>query len=340
MIYKGVEFHNVACFLKDDGREGKRWCRVPENVRDTLELGMAEKVASAYTGVELRFVLKGDSVTFKFTKQYPGDGWLYCMHVYYGGIQGTWADHEINRHIEGDGCDITIKKPENLERLKAMAKASNDVWDPEVIRVIFDTGYYRVVDIIGDVEPPKPEQCPQKTLLTYGSSITHGSNSLDSSHAWTSLLAWHLKADLRNLGMSGSCALEPAMMDYIAELGENGKWDVATLAFGINVLDWNDEKIIDRVTNAITVVASRNPDKNIYVISPIYWYGDFEGKPEAQNWRNHVKAICEKLNFKNVTYIDGLSLVDNISYMSADEVHPNIYGVQKIYEELKKVVKL
>lgn len=40
----------------------------------------------------------------------------------------------------------------------------------------------------------------------------------------------------------------------------------------------------------------------------------------------------------NVTYINGLDLLGDMSLMSADEVHPNIYGVAQIAERITKIV--
>lgn len=143
--------------------------------------------------------------------------------------------------------------------------------------------------------------------------------------------------DYRNLGMAGSCALEPEMAEYISSEGEKGNWDIATLELGINVLDWEEEKIYSRVENLIEQVAGRNPEKHIFVISPFYHCGDdFDEKDNAKKWRIIIEEIINKLNYPNVEYINGLEILDNVSYMSADEVHPNIYGVQRIADLVTK----
>ena len=142
--------------------------------------------------------------------------------------------------------------------LKKMAESYGDVWDPCVIRVIFNGGYYTLLDIDGDIRPPKKEEIPQNVLMTYGSSITHGSNAMDSSHAWASWVAHDLKMDLINHAMAGSCAMEPAYVDFIAEEGEQGKWDIGILELGINVLYWEDSKIIERVKNSILQLWNSN----------------------------------------------------------------------------------
>ncbi len=56
------------------------------------------------------------------------------------------------------------------------------------------------------------------------------------------------------------------MINYIASEGEKGNWNTAIMELGINVLRWEPEKIISRVTNAVSEVAGRNPDKKIFVI--------------------------------------------------------------------------
>ena len=52
-----------------------------------------------------------------------------------------------------------------------------------------------------------------------------------------------------------------------------------------------------------------------------------------------MKEEVELLNYSNVKYIKGTDILPDMSYISADMVHPNIYGVQKIAEELTKIIK-
>ena len=338
MHYKNAELYNIAEIVNnEDGSIS--WKRVPSAVYSSLESEQGKRMAVCATGVELRFVLKGDKAVIRMATK-EGDG---IFHVYRGGIQGGWDDHEVHKQVKTEVEDFVIEKSKNIDRLKVMTEKSGYDWDPEVIRILFDRGYFKIFDIIGDVEPPKAEQCPKKTLLSYGSSITHGSNAIDASHTWVSLLAHNLNMDARNLGMAGSCAMEPAMVDYIASEGEKGYWDLATLELGINVLGWEEDKIFGRVENTIRQVAGRNPDKPVIVISPFYHCGDdFDAAGHGNKWRRCIEQVVKDLNYSNVTYINGLDMIGDMSFMSADEVHPNIYGVQQIAERLtvcaKKVI--
>lgn len=289
----------------------------------------------AATGVELRFVMKSDTVTLRMRTPL-GKG---AFHVYRGSIQGGWEDHEAGKATTKEFEDFVIKKSENLRTLERITNNFNYPFSPEVIRVIMDRGTFEILDIIGDVEPPKKEQLPKKTLLAYGSSITHGSNSIDMSHSWVSVLAHNLKMDCINLGMAGSCMMEPEMVEYIAKKGEAGEWNMALLEFGINVLEWENEKIIERVNNTLKQIAGRNPEKPIYVISPFYNMDDFENKGKSENWRRLIEQVVNETKYSNVTYINGLDLLGDMSLISADEVHPNIYGVAQIAQRLTERIK-
>jgi hypothetical protein len=146
--------------------------------------------------------------------------------------------------------------------------------------------------------------------------------------------------DCRNLGFAGSCAMEPEVVDYIATLGQQDKWQVANLELGINVRFWEEEKIYERLENTLRQIAGRNPQKPVFVISP-FFYGDefLKNCPRGAIWRRIMPEVVQKLGYPNVTYIDGLSLLGDISGMSGDLIHPNIYGVQQIADRLTAIYR-
>lgn len=336
MLYKNIEVHNVGKLYVNEETKGTQWLRVPENVYEKMESDQGKKMCCGSTGVELRFVMKSDKVTIRMRAK--GENTVF--HVYRGSIQGGWEDHEVNKVLTSDFMDYEIKKSPNLPVLQRMTDDFDEPFSPEVVRVIFDRGEIEILDVIGDVEPPKKEQLPKKTLLSYGSSITHGSNSLDHSNAWVSVLAHNLKVDHRNLGMAGSCRMEPELVEYIASEGERGNWDMATLELGINVLEWEEDKITERVENTIKQIAGRNSEKPVYVISPFYCNDDYNNDGiQAKKWRRLIPQVVKELNYPNVTYIDGLELLGDMSLISADEVHPNIFGVAQIAKRLTKIIK-
>ena len=328
LIYKNIEFHNVAEFIENDnGCVSFR--RVPKNVQYAME--MNKEICECATGVEMRFVMKSDTVRIKLKKK---NDTFSTVNVFRGDILAGWD--ELEKVITADETEIVLQKPKNPLTLLKMSEQMRTRWSPEVIRIMFNHGYYEFIDIIGEVEPPQKSQVPSNTMLAYGSSITHGSNSVISCMSWVSILSRKLDVDYTNLGMAGSCAIEPEMVDYIAAEGENGKWDFAVLELGINVLNWEEEKITSRVKNALKQIAGRNPDKRVFVVSPFYCNNDFYGKKHANKWRTYIKNIADELNYSNVTVINGLDILGKMCFLSADEIHPSIEGMMLIADNMYK----
>ncbi len=333
MIWKNIKIHNAAELL--DYGDGVTWKRFPQSVISSFEKGGLSSATIA-TGVELRFVPLSDEVTIVMQSTAPAENEeLSTFHVYYGSIQGGWMDHERGKFVPGEPHAFKFKKPSQLEKLRRMTAESGSDFSPEVVRVIFDRGYYKLIDVIGDVRPPLESEEPRRKLLCYGSSITHGSNSIDASHSWVSVLAHNLGFDVRNLGMAGCCAIEHETIDYIAA----EDWDAAVLELGINVLVWDEEKIRERVEYALKTVAKKNPTKPIVVISPFYCNDDFEKFGNAEKWRSLMSDITEKLSIPNIHYHTGIEFINSMSDISADFVHPNIYGMQKIADGLTAIFR-
>lgn len=333
MIYKNVELHNVEQIINnDDGSIS--WCRVPSNVYEKLEWG--QRTALGSTGVEIRFKMNCDKAVLRMSVT-AGEG---CFHIYRGSIQGGWEDHEVHKTVSAVPEDFVIERSKNPDGLKLMSEKQGSEWNSEVIRIIFDRGQFKIYDIIGNIEPPKKEDCPSKTLMCYGSSITHGSNSIDASHSFAAVVAHNIKYDLKNKGMAGSCCMEPSFADYIAEEGVNNNWDILTLELGINVLGWEEDKFRERVSGITEKVAGANPDKPIFVISPFFHCGElFDKNDRAPLWRKIIGETVMQYGYKNVVYINGLDLLGEPENISADFVHPNIYGVAQIAARLTEIVK-
>lgn len=335
MIYKNLDIYNIEEIIhNEDGSIS--WLRLPKNVYDKLESEQGKNMAQNSTGVELRFKMSGSKATIRMAVK-SGEG---CFHIYRGSVQGGWADHEVHKCVKTQPQDFVIDASEDKEKLKIMSEKNKSQWNSEVIRIIFDRGNFKIFDVTGDIQPPEKQDLPEKSLMCYGSSITHGSNSIDMSHSWASVLAHNIGYDLKNKGMAGSCCMEEEIVKYIASAGENNEWDILTLELGINVLSWEKEKIYKRVTNTIGTIAGSNPGKKIFVISPFYHCAeDFDGNEQAELWRKSIEKIVKDFAFKNVVYINGLDILDNMTLISADFVHPNIYGVAQIAERLTKIIK-
>lgn len=334
MLFKNAEIHNISeIHQNEDGSYG--WLRVPEWVDRDLSDGGKRQNRGA-TGVELRFVLRSGEAKIRMSA--PAGDFTNVFHVFRGSIQGSWDDHEVDKYVGEHPHDYIIRRSPDADDFERVARLARHPFDPEVIRVIFDRGRFNLIDIEGDIEPPRADQTPRDTILFYGSSITHGSNAIDQSHSFASRVGARLRMDVRNLGFAGSCALEPSMAKYIADEGVAGHFAAAVLELGINVMFWEEPLIYERVENILREVAGRNPEKPIVVISPFYSSEDLRGGGHLAAWRRIMREIVEKLNYPNVRYVNGLDLVGSPSLISADLVHPNIDGVDRIADGLTKIL--
>ena len=113
MIYKNIEIFNAEESFPARAGEGVQWLRVPAGVAAALESGQnGQDKAEGSTGVELRFVILGDSVKIRMAKAAKNDT-TNIFHVYRGGIQGGWDDCELNVCVTEDVKEFTVKKSES-----------------------------------------------------------------------------------------------------------------------------------------------------------------------------------------------------------------------------------
>lgn len=329
MFYENCEIHGVEQILPGNNG-GIVTRRVPEKAYNALETDDARRMCRISTGVELRFVMESETVHIKIKADSGKGGY----QIFRGSIQGAWFD---SGYFNDSITDIEIKKSEEIDILKRITTEFNHPFSPEVIRVIIHTSEFEIIDISGEIRPPQKDEVPQKTLFAYGSSITHEIGG-GAEQGWLAQVGYNLQMDTRNLGIAGHCRMEKEIVDYIADEGKKGNWDMAIISMGVNVLGWEKEKIVQKVTYTIDKIAKENADKLIFAVSPIYCWDDYNVGKQSALWRDQIENIVKYCNYPNVTYINGLDLIGNMSFISADQVHPSIYGIKKIAENMTRYI--
>ena len=326
MIYKNMEIFNAAALLPGE-HGGVTWLRYPSEVCEAFERDGARVQAGNATGVELRFLMTGDRVAIKVRSTSIGH-----YHIFRGGLQGGWYDHE-RKTTSPEGTEIVIER-KSQALIDRMHKDYSLPWNPCLIRIIFDRGRFEIIDVEGEVLPPAPEDTPKKTILFYGSSITHGSNALNDSNTWTSWVAHALSMDKLNKGLAGSCCMEDSTVSYLGQIGREGAWDVAVLELGINVLNYTPDLRRARIEGTLRKIAGANPEKPIFVISPFYSDDDYSGRGLAVAFRETIREVIVAQGYPNVTYIPGDAILSDMRGISTDGVHPSVYGISAIAEGL------
>ena len=131
MIYKNVEIYNVEELINnEDGSIS--WIRVPACVCEKLDSAQGKRVAGNSTGVELRFVLKGERAVIRMCTR-EGDG---IFHVYRGGIQGGWQDHERHKLVGTSVEDYVIERSDKNVVMTGTARSSGSFLTEDFLRYL------------------------------------------------------------------------------------------------------------------------------------------------------------------------------------------------------------
>lgn len=333
MIFDQIIFHNVAELNHVQGHTGHRLQRVPENVRSQLSEKGQRVMLSPVANVELRFLLISESV--EITLSASKDSSLQ-MHV-------CWSDFSQRGYTVISGKETTVK----IERPSRYRRLDHDTYllprfDKRLVRIMFsgdaetELNYHGISE--GDIETPSSDDVPNKTVLSYGTSITHGAKLFSPQFTYPFQMAYHLGMDYINLGMSGTAYCEPAIADYIAERKD---WDIATLALSVNM--YNDCDCIgtfyERVKYMVNSIAGKNPSKPVYCITLYPFFDDVgvynaDSKMQHQEFRQTLRDVVKELGLKNTHILEGPDLLTDFTLLTPDLIHPSEMGMVQIGENL------
>ncbi len=331
MVFQGIDFHNV-----DNLREGEfgfTMCRIPEEVRLSLDELARDYVSFNATGVELRFKIKKGKATL-ILHGYPEEE-APVAFIYYGAFQGGW-EYSMNAIGMGrEDTEITIPAPPNLKQLKKITEEQKLGFNPEVVRVVLPYGKVDYVGILGEVEPPAPEDVPAEALLSYGSSITHGSLGLGTPHSYVFRLSQLLHSDYYNLGFPGCAHMEKALAEYIVSRKD---WTMATLEMGVNMLsyDYETELFRERTDEFVKILAADGRKVFVTNVFGLVSPGD---QNRAEEYRQIVREIVRKYRTNRLIFTEGLRLLNQPSYIAADLVHPSLEGQWEIARNWYDIIR-
>ncbi len=326
MVFQNIEFHNVAELEQTE--KGYIMWRVPGEVREKLHPDV-QGACRFGSGIELRFRMVTDTVNLILRTDPILEAQV--AYIYYGSFQGGFM--YSSKVINAEETRITIAKAEGIETLKAVTEEQHLGFDPEVVRVVIPYGFNYFVGIEGEVLPPEAAMLPAKTYLAYGSSITHGSLGLATPFTYTFRVSQLMRCDYINLGFAGNARLEKEMVDYIVGRKD---WDFASFEWGINMLgeEFPDELFEERVKYFVNALAE---DGRPVVVTGIF---GFLAQPQdkADRFRQIVKKYAKDVA-SNIYYVEGLALLNNPAYVSADLIHPTAEGQLQIGERLSEILE-
>jgi lysophospholipase L1-like esterase len=334
MMKGKLELYNVVEETPSCNGDGRLVSRIPDALRRTLNDG-AKRSATAPGGCEVRLNLGESKATARLRCE---EGSQVLAEVFQG-------DFMVSRHrVDAGVTDIGLNPLQNVDQLRRVGESRGRRFDPALTRVIFPYAPPMGFDgFDGECTPPGPDQVPQRRMLTYGSSITHGAWAMRPSGTYAMRLAESLGVDLINLGFGGGAHCEGQLADYIAGRQD---WDIALLEMGINMLGrFEVAEYRRRVAYFVETIAAGNPDKWLICTDLYTCFADLVDAPEfaerkrrAKGYRRELRRIVRGLPQPKLLHVDGRRLLRDPSGLTFDLVHPSPGGMEEIAANLARFV--
>ena len=327
MLYRNIEVFGASEAVPFE--DGTVFLRLPQKVEESLS-DHGKKMNRGATGVEFRFVIRSGEARIRCRNASGAE--FSRLHVYYGDFCGDWTETELT--VKGEYTDIVIRPAQNLPRLREIAGEYRHRFSPDVVRVIPGAALC-IQSIEGDLVPPLPGQVPAKKLIAYGSSITHGSMSLAHPQDFVFCLGENLGADAWNLGLAGAARLEREVADYLAE---ETAYDILLLEMGINILSIDGEDFRERVRYFVRRTAESHPAAAVFAADVFCCGHDWSGNEKPALFRRIVRDTVRELALPNVRYINGLTVLPDISGMTTGLTHPGPRAIRQMTENLTRII--
>lgn len=180
---------------------------------------------------------------------------------------------------------------------------------------------------------------PDKILLAFGDSITHGYDTLISSNSYANKLADMLGYQIYNKAVGGEICFPE-----LAKTKDDFTPDLITVAYGTN--DWaniTSDEFENNYREFLSNLTSTYPTTKIFTLAPI-WRKEILTQEKVFGDFRLVNEIIEKLtlNYENVYHIDCFDFIPKDSkYFSDGRLHPNDSGFEYYAKKLYyKIIKL
>lgn len=328
--FNHLQGFNVGEFTPVAGMPGAvRLSRFPSRLEPEY-LTPGGKLSSAQSnGCEIRLVPSGPHLLFRISSPegakvhpYQGDFWRQALEL----------ELEPGRYYE-----LHVELNERLYRLPKAARADCR-FSPDVLRLVVERGclYLHAIESYGFAyRKPEANELPKKVWLAYGSSITQSDTS-----GYIFAAADRLGVDVLNKGMSGSCGVEAATVEFLAK---ECNWDFMTCEWGVNVRETvSPDEFNRRVVEALDILMA--------VGKPIFLITIFPNGCRLDNTEplllEREKAYDEILrgevirrNNPNLQIIEGRDVLHSQTWLRGDLVHPSRLGHGRMGECLASILQ-
>lgn len=288
------------------------------------------KKTFATSGVQMRFRTNSQTLFLRTEITGGSSRTYFAFDVFINGVKIDTLDNF---------SDIDI--PQNYTTLKLphgefSKKFNLGVGDKEVC-IYFPWSVNAVVkELTLDDDSFIKSSKPNKRMLCFGDSITHGYDALYPCNKYITKLADVLNAEEYNKAIGGEI-----FFPELAATREDFEPDYITVAYGTN--DWSkctEEELIQNCKEFFYNLNNSYPNSKIFVITPI-WRKDMNESRAFGKFKNVAEVIQNQATvFDNVSVINGFEFVPQDEKFFADlQLHPNDHGFEYYFENLSKHIK-
>ena len=237
-----------------------------------------------------------------------------------------WVGSEDSFELSIDG-QIT-----KIEYVKDLAKEGTISWklpegEKNVVVYLPADATVLVRNFAINADAKKPEK--NEKVLWLGDSITQGFGPLRSAQTYVSVANRLLNYDIINQGIGGYVYDKKSLMKM-----DGYHPDKIIVALGTN--QYESETMVDVEEYYETLIGIYGNEIPILCISPI-WRGDGLEKFDIfKRFCDNIKKIAG--SYKNVTVVDGFTLVPNLSEYYLDNLHPNGLGTENYGRNLVEAI--
>lgn len=198
------------------------------------------------------------------------------------------------------------------------------------------TSLYIGVDSGCTITAPKMELQPK--IVIYGTSITQGAAASRPGLAYPAILSRHLKADVYNMGFSGSGKMEPKMAEVIGHMP-------ADLYILDCVPNMTGALIDQRAVNFVHLLRKLKPKTPILFVESIiretsFWNMDIHKKMAAQNIAIRKAYLqLKKEGMSQIYYQQATDLTGHDHEATIDGTHLTDVGFSRLTTILEKKIR-
>jgi lysophospholipase L1-like esterase len=331
MNHENIEFHNTV-EMEPAAAGGLAMRRFPRAVRSCLgQLG--RMMSQDSSGCEIRFVTDAQNVRVSISSQPDYSAAPQHVSIFKGAFFHSLVPLTPGTVTHIHLSDVFGDMTRLFKSLKPEVR-DTDYFAHNVWRILFGCyeASFHQLDTYGyTVRPPNASEKPKKRMLCYGSSITHG--AITSAHhlSYIQQAARHLKADVFNQGLGGSCLCEPEMAGYLAGRSD---WDWIVLELGVNMRDSFTPEVFEaRSRYLIRTIIAAHPGKPVFLIT-IYPNAESACNAAAGSeiqsrqlaFDESLRATVRALNCSHLHLIEGHDVLTDYRGITRDLIHPGDYG--------------